>query len=56
MLSFWDDKFVGHWTLVGYHDDGSLKPSRFESYEAYRKRLAVRLPPLPDDDPDADDP
>jgi S1-C subfamily serine protease len=24
-LSFWDEKFDGHWTLVGYHDDGSLK-------------------------------
>lgn len=56
MLSFWDDKFVGRWTLVGYHDDGSLKPTRFESYAAYRKRLAIRLPALPDDDPDDDDP
>ncbi|MBV9426094.1 MAG: serine protease [Bradyrhizobiaceae bacterium] len=56
MISFWDDKFVGRWTLVGYHDDGSLKPSRFESYAAYRKRLAVRLPALPDDEPDDDDP
>jgi S1-C subfamily serine protease len=26
-LSFWDETFDGHWTLVGYHDDGSLKPS-----------------------------
>jgi len=39
-MSWWDENFDGHWTLVGYHDDGSLKPSRFESYEAYRKRLA----------------
>jgi S1-C subfamily serine protease len=55
MLSFWDDKFVGRWTLVGYHEDGSLKPTRFESYAAYRKRLVVRLPAIPDDDPDDDD-
>jgi hypothetical protein len=40
-LSWWDENFDGHWTLVGYHDDGSLKPSRFESYEAYRKRTAA---------------
>jgi hypothetical protein len=41
-LSWWDENFDGHWTLVGYHDDGSLKPTRFESYEAYRKRTAKR--------------
>jgi Trypsin-like peptidase domain len=41
-LSWWDENFDGHWTLVGHHDDGSLKPSRFESYEAYRKRMANR--------------
>ena len=41
-LSFWDEKFEGHWTLVGYHDDGSLKPTRFESYAEFQKRLATR--------------
>jgi S1-C subfamily serine protease len=41
-LSFWDNDFVGHWTLVGYHDDGSLKPTRFESYETFQKRIAQR--------------
>jgi hypothetical protein len=41
-LSFWDENFDGHWTLVGYHDDGSLKPSRFESYDTYKRRLAER--------------
>ena len=41
-LSFWDDKFEGHWTLVGYHDDGSLKPTRFESYAEFQKRMASR--------------
>jgi S1-C subfamily serine protease len=41
-LSFWDEKYDGHWTLVGYHDDGSLTPSRFESYDAFQKRLAQR--------------
>ena len=41
-LSFWDDNFTGHWTLVGYHDDGSLKPTRFESYAEFQKRIASR--------------
>ena len=41
-LSYWDENFDGHWTLVGYHDDGSLKPSRFESYDTYKRRLAER--------------
>jgi S1-C subfamily serine protease len=41
-LSFWDAKFEGRWTLVGYHDDGSLKPTRFESYEDFQKRLAAQ--------------
>jgi S1-C subfamily serine protease len=38
-ISWWDDKYSGQWTLVGYHDDGTLKPSRFESYAEYQKRL-----------------
>ena len=50
-LSFWDEKFAGRWTLVGYHDDGRLKPTRFESYDTYRKRLALMLA-IPDDDSD----
>jgi S1-C subfamily serine protease len=41
-LSFWDEQFDGHWSLVGYHDDGGLKPTRFESYAAFQKRLANR--------------
>jgi S1-C subfamily serine protease len=41
-LSYWAENFDGHWTLVGYHDDGSLKPSRFESYDTYKRRLAER--------------
>jgi S1-C subfamily serine protease len=41
-LSFWDDNFSGHWTLVGYHDDGTLKPTRFESYEEFQKRTVSR--------------
>ena len=41
-LSFWDENFTGHWTLVGYHDDGSLKPTRFESYDEFQKRVASR--------------
>jgi S1-C subfamily serine protease len=41
-MSWWDENFDGQWTLVGYHDDGSLKPTRFESFEAYKKRMAKR--------------
>ena len=41
-LSFWDENFTGYWTLVGYHDDGSLKPARFESYAEFQKRMASR--------------
>jgi S1-C subfamily serine protease len=41
-ISWWDENFDGHWTLVGYHDDGSLTPSRFESYEAFQRRIAKR--------------
>jgi S1-C subfamily serine protease len=39
-ISFWDEKYNGQWNLVGYHDDGTLKASRFESYAAYQKRIA----------------
>jgi S1-C subfamily serine protease len=38
-LSVWDVNFDGIWDLVGYHDDGSLRPTRFESYETYLERL-----------------
>ncbi len=42
-LSFWDDDFSGHWTLVGYHSDGTLQPTSFESYEVFQaRRLAKR--------------
>jgi hypothetical protein len=41
-LSFWDENFSGQWSLVGYHDDGSLKPARFESYAEFQKRTASR--------------
>ena len=41
-LSFWDENYTGNWTLVGYHDDGSLKPTRFESYAEFQKRMASR--------------
>jgi hypothetical protein len=44
-ISWWDDKYTGQWSLVGYHDDGTLKPSRFESYADFQKRtLASRQP------------
>jgi hypothetical protein len=41
-ISLWDDKFDGHWTLVGYHEDGTLKPTRFESYAEFQRRTASR--------------
>jgi hypothetical protein len=41
-LSFWDANSEGKWTLVGYHDDGSLAPTRFESYADFEKRRAAQ--------------
>jgi S1-C subfamily serine protease len=41
-LSFWDEKFEGHWSLVGYHPDGKITPSNFESYDVFQHRLAKR--------------
>jgi S1-C subfamily serine protease len=41
VLSMWDQKFVGYYDLVGYHDDGTLRPSRFESWEAYKARSGL---------------
>jgi Trypsin-like peptidase domain len=41
-LSLWDEKFNGRWSLVGYHDDGSLRPTRFESYAEFQRRTANR--------------
>jgi hypothetical protein len=39
---FWDANFEGRWTLVGYHDDGRLQPTRFERYDDFHKRLAAQ--------------
>jgi hypothetical protein len=41
-ISLWDEKFEGRWTLVGYHPDGKMTPSSFESYDTFRSRLAAR--------------
>jgi len=41
-LSWWDEEFSGQWTLVGYHDEESGMATRFESFEAYQKRLATK--------------
>jgi S1-C subfamily serine protease len=41
-VSFWDEKFEGHWTLVGYHPDGKMTPSSFESYDKFQSRVAAR--------------
>lgn len=37
-LSLWDENYDGNWTLVGYHPDGTLTPSRYESYQAFQRR------------------
>ena len=41
-VSLWDEKFDGHWTLVGYHPDGKITPSSFESYDKFLSRQAKR--------------
>ena len=41
-ISWWDDKYSGRWSLVGYHDDGTLKPSRFKSYAEHQKRTLAK--------------
>jgi hypothetical protein len=41
-LSWWDEDFSGEWTLVAYHDEETGLPSRWESFEAYKKRLATK--------------
>ena len=41
-ISFWDEKFEGHWTLVGYQPDGKMTPSSFESYDKFQSRVATR--------------
>lgn len=39
-ISYWDENFNGEWTLVGYHEDGTLRPTKFESFAAYKSRTA----------------
>jgi S1-C subfamily serine protease len=39
-ISYWDANFEGQWTLVGYHEDGGIKPTKFESYADFKKRVA----------------
>jgi S1-C subfamily serine protease len=41
-LSFWDENFSGHWTLVGYHPDGSLQPTSYESYQVFQARQLAK--------------
>ena len=41
-LSFWDESFSGHWTLVGYHLDGSRQPTSYESYEVFQARRLAK--------------
>jgi hypothetical protein len=45
-LSYCAENFDSHWTLVGYHDDGSLKPSKFESSAVGTEPAAYRLTPF----------
>jgi hypothetical protein len=39
-FSFWDTDFDGKWDLVGFHEDGTLKASRYESYDKLNSALA----------------
>ncbi len=34
-LSFWDNDYDGKWDMVGHHDNGSIKASRFEPYDSF---------------------
>jgi hypothetical protein len=40
-ISFHDVDFDGTIDLVGYHPDGKITPSRYETYAAYAARLNV---------------
>jgi hypothetical protein len=41
-LSFWDETYSGRWTVVGYHLDGTITPTQFESYDTFQRRTASR--------------
>ena len=35
LASVWDNDYDGEWDLVGIHEDGKLKPARFENYKEF---------------------
>ena len=39
-FSFWDNDYDGKWDLVGFHDDGTLKASRYEPFDKVNGELA----------------
>jgi S1-C subfamily serine protease len=41
-LSLWATNFDGQWNFVGYHDDGSLQPTRFETYAEFQRRSTAQ--------------
>jgi S1-C subfamily serine protease len=41
-MSFVDTDFDGNWDLVGYHDTGQLKATRYEPYSSWERRNASR--------------
>jgi len=41
-LSYWDNDFDGKWDSVGFHPDGEIEPSRYESYASFQASLAKK--------------
>lgn len=39
-LSLWDENYDGAWDMVGYHSDGEIKPSRFETYKQFQAKAS----------------
>ena len=41
-FSFWDNNYDGKWDMVGYHENGDIKPVRYESYTTFKKKMASK--------------
>ena len=41
-FSFWDNNFDGKWDMVGYHENGDIKPVRYESFATFKKKMASK--------------
>jgi len=41
-LSYWDNDFDGTWDSVGFHPDGEMDPTRYETYASFQARVAKR--------------